>query len=55
MTSSPPPPFAATGEGISIGNISHSHVIAGEEYLIHRTPHRPDYVYQWQDIEALGL
>lgn len=55
MTSPPPPPFGVTDEGISIGNVSHSHVIAGEKQLIHRTPHRPDYVYRWQDIGTLDL
>lgn len=55
MTETLPPPFGVGREGISIGNVSDSHLIACEDSLVYRTANDPDEVYAWRDIEALDL
>lgn len=55
MAETLPPPLGVNREGISIGDIHNSHVIASEKSLIYRTADHPDCLYQWQDIETLDL
>lgn len=55
MTETLPPPLGVNCEGITIGDIHNSHVIASEKSLIYRTADLPDCLYRWKDIKSLDL